>query len=97
MCLSEIFFAFCISLSAWVFVNLLQDEGMLFEWYGKLLEKLPAWLSHLLGKCDLCLAGQLGFWGYFLTGKYEIIEHLFFVIFSIFFVKIIDRLIYGLR
>lgn len=89
--------SFLFSLSAWVFVNMLQDEGMVFAWYGRLLEHVPEWLAHPLGRCDVCFAGQLGLWGYLLVGDYQPLEHLFFVVLTIFFIKIIDRIIYGLR
>lgn len=95
--LNEISLSFFLSLSAWVFVNVLQGEGMIFEWYTKLLKKLPSWIASPLGACDLCMAGQLGLWGYFFTGGYSFFEHLFFTVLTIFFIKLIDRVIYGLR
>jgi len=90
-------YSFLFSLSAWVFVNMLQDEGMIFAWYGRWLERVPEWLSHPLGKCDICMAGQFGLWGYFLVGDYHVLNHLFFIVLTIFFIKIIDRIAYGLR
>jgi hypothetical protein len=95
--INEISLSFFLSLSAWVFVNILQGEGMIFEKYTRLLEKLPDWIASPLGACDLCMAGQLGLWGYFFTGRYNFFEHLFFTVLTIFFIKLIDRIIYGLR
>jgi hypothetical protein len=94
---NEITLSFFLALSAWVFVNVLQSEGMIFEFYAKLIEKLPGWLKYPLGACDLCMAGQFGLWGYFFTGQYNVFEHLFFTVLTIFFIKLIDRIIYGLR
>lgn len=93
--INDIALSFFLSLSAWVFVNVLQGEDMIFEWYGRLLDKLPKWIAHPLGKCDLCLAGQLGLWGYFLAGDYHFFEHVFFIILTIFYIKIIDRFLWG--
>ena len=93
----KIAYSFFLALSSWVFVNILEDEDMIFGWYARLIERLPKWLSKPLGSCDICLAGQLGFWGYFLLKDYKLLEHLFFTVLTIFFVKIIDRIIYGLR
>lgn len=89
--------SFLFSLTAWVFVNMLQDEGMVFEWYGKQLDKLPEWMAHPLGSCDVCMAGQFGLWGYFLVGDYHLLYHLFFIVLTIFYINIIDRISYGLR
>lgn len=94
---NEISLSFFLALCAWVFVNVLQCEGMIFEWYSRLLEKLPEWIKNPLGACDLCMAGQFGLWGYFFTGNYNFFEHLFFTVLTIFWIKLIDRLIYGLR
>jgi len=94
---NEISLSFFLSLSAWVFVNVLQGEGMIFFWYARLIKNLPGWIESPLGGCDLCMAGQLGFWGYFFTGQYRFFEHLFFTVLTIFFIKLIDRIIYGLR
>jgi len=94
---NEILLSFYLSLSAWVFVNILQGEGMIFEKYSKLIEKLPEWIKNPLGACDFCMAGQFGLWGYFFTGEYSFFEHLFFTVLTIFFIKLIDRVIYGLR
>lgn len=91
----KILYSFFLALTAWVFVNILEDENMIFSWYGKFIDKLPTWISKPIGGCDLCMAGQFGLWGYFFLGEYKFIEHIFFTILTIFFIKIIDRVIYG--
>lgn len=94
----ELVLSFLLSLTAWVFVNKLQDEGMIFEWYYRLLEKIPEWLAHPLGKCDRCLAGQFAFWVFFLVGAYHPVRHVFFVMLAIFFTGVfdfLDRKFYG--
>lgn len=92
MSIYDIGLAFFLSIAAWVFVNVLQDEGMILERYGRLLDKMPGWLSHPLGKCDRCLAGSLSFWVFFLTDAYNPVRHVCFVCFAIFLVGFIDWL-----
>ena len=94
MPLTHFIYSFLLSLTAWVFVNILEDEDMILGWYNKLIGKLPNWISKPLGGCDLCMAGQFGFWGYFLLGDYKLLEHLFFTMLTIFFIKVIDKIIY---
>ena len=90
----KILYSFLLALTSWVFVNILEDDEMIFGWYGKLIDRLPKWLNKPIGGCDLCMAGQFGFWGYFLLDDYKLIEHLFFVVVTIFFVRIINLIIY---
>ena len=95
--LYELALAALISLSAWVFVCKLQDEGMLFYWYRNLLDRIPDWLAHPLGKCDMCLSGQLAFWVFFLVGVYHPVRHVFFISIAIFLVglwEFLDRKFY---
>jgi len=74
-----------ISLIAFLFCMLGQD-GMIFSWYQKLIDKLPDWLSFPLGKCYKCFAGQVCFWFYLIKyfSEYSLIDHLFFVSAGIF-------------
>jgi hypothetical protein len=95
MPLTYFLYAFLLAVSAWAFVNILEDEDMIFCWWSKLICKLPKGLSKPLGGCDLCMAGQFGLWGYFFLGEYKFYEHIFFIVLTIFFVKVIDRIIWG--
>jgi hypothetical protein len=36
------------------FFQMTQDEGMIFEWYGKLLDRIPEFFAKPLGSCVLC-------------------------------------------
>jgi hypothetical protein len=51
-----------ISLVAFMFSALTQDEHTLFSWYGRLLNKLPWYLCKPLGGCYRCFVGQVCFW-----------------------------------
>ena len=71
-----------ISLIAFIFSALTQEEHSLLTWYGKLLDRLPWWLCKPLGGCYMCFTGQVCLW-YFLVsrialGQYDFFEHLFF-------------------
>jgi hypothetical protein len=69
-----------ISLIAFMFCAL-GTKGMIFEWYQKLIKRLPKYLNKPIGGCYKCFTGQVCFW-YFLISRfynYNLIEHLFFV------------------
>jgi hypothetical protein len=37
-----------------LFFQKCQEEGMIFEWYGNLIRKLPDFLYSPLGGCEIC-------------------------------------------
>ena len=83
-----------IAIFAVVFSEMLVTEGNIFAFYSRLLERMPEWLASPLGGCPKCMAGQIALWGYFFMPGYDFVEHVFFVVLSIFFAEIIT-LIYG--
>ena len=91
---------FKISLIAYMFCALGQDEGMIFHWYQKLIKRLPKWLGWPLGGCYKCFTGQVCFW-YFCFSKDALdygtfaratIELLFFVAAGIFCSMIYNKI-----
>ena len=94
-----------ISLIAFMFSALTQDQHTLLSWYGKLLNKLPWWLYKPLGGCYRCLVGevcfwyliikgetiQIGFW-YLIIKKETIIEILFLTSFGIMISMIFNKI-----
>jgi len=89
------FFEIKIAIFAFVFCELLITEGNILGFYGRFLERLPGWVAMPLGLCAKCFAGQLALWSYFFNcSQYNIMQHLFAVIFTIFFTEIIV-VIYG--
>lgn len=44
-----------------VFSNILLYQDM-FNWYGRLISRLPGWIYKPLGLCSMCFSGQLAFW-----------------------------------
>jgi hypothetical protein len=69
----------------------LQEPGMIFAWYARLLNKLPDWLAFPLGACHKCLTGQVLLW-YFLFKGTPIVEHLFLISSGIFISSILNKL-----
>jgi hypothetical protein len=82
-----------LALITTVFVRLTEPE-MVFEWYGKLISKLPRWLYYPLGGCTKCFTGQVCFWTYLITyfHSYNFIDHLFFASFGIILSLIYDKI-----
>lgn len=84
-----------IAIVAWVFSNILIDEGMIFEKWWLVLNKLPNWLSKPLGACEYCLAGQIALWYYIVKYVYcgayiGFIQHIVAISVVIFFVHLIN-------
>jgi hypothetical protein len=90
--LTDVYLAFSLAVLAWVFVHILQDEGMIFEWWQRILYRVPGWLAHPLGRCDRCMAGSLAFWIFLFLGNYNPVRHVCFVALTIFFVAFVDWL-----
>lgn len=68
-----------ISLIAFMFSALTQEEHSLLSWYGKLLDRLPWWLCKPLGGCYRCFAGQVCLWYFIFTKPFDLFELGFFV------------------
>lgn len=71
-----------ISLIAFMFSALTQDEHTLLSWYGKLLNKLPWYLCKPLGGCYRCFVGQVCLWYLVIKGE-TILEIMFLTSFGI--------------
>jgi len=72
-----------ISLISFMFCAL-GEEGMIFEWYQKLICKLPDWICKPLGGCFKCFTGQVMLWFFIFTKPFNLFELLFFVSAGIF-------------
>jgi hypothetical protein len=90
--------AFIVSVCAWVYAEILTDNGMLLNrFYNFIDEHLPWWLAKPIITCVLCVGGQMALWLYlFLVWKfselqYDLLHHIIFVSFTIFYIKIIDK------
>jgi hypothetical protein len=85
--------AFKIAIIITVFVNLC-EPGMIFSFYGKLIDRLPGWLYNPLGGCVKCTTGQACFWGYIIAyfHSYNLFEHILFISSGIILSLIIDKL-----
>ena len=82
-----------IAIIVTVFVNLC-EPGMIFAFYGKLIDKLPDWLYNPLGGCVKCTTGQVCFWYYLITNfhEYSFIDHIFFTSSGIFLSLILNKI-----
>ena len=85
--------AILLGIAAWVYTHILLKEGMMLGWLGKLISRLPEWLSEPLGGCEYCVAGQFGLWYYLYMNwnEYNLINHILFITLAIFTVEIINR------
>ena len=83
----------------WVFCLILIDEGMIFEKWWNIINRLPMWLSKPLGSCEFCFTGQLALWYYLYfawrTDAYNAFYHIAFISIAILTVKMINVIIYG--
>ena len=88
----QIFAALLLSVTAWTFVNVLEQPDMIFEKYFTLISKLPGHIAKPLGLCSYCLSGQLALW-YFIFFEFEtlynFIHLIVFISLTIFFVKLL--------
>ena len=87
--LELLFLSVVIAVFVNVFVWDLTDEGMVFSFYGRFLDRLPYVFSKPLGGCDLCFGGWLAFIGYlFRNIIFENLEYSLFIHFSFIFVTL---------
>jgi len=90
--------ALIVSVCAWVYAEILTDNGMLLNRvFNVINERLPSWISKPIITCVFCVGGQMALWLYlFLVWKfselhYNLLHHIIFISFTIFYIKIIDK------
>lgn len=85
-----LFISFLLAAFAIVFTEVLTAPGMILAWYAKLLDKLPEWISHPLGGCIYCFAGQISLWFYlyYFWHSYDLVMHILFITLTIFYTLI---------
>ena len=94
MSLELLFISLQVAVFVVVFSCLLIDEGQIFSFYGRLLDRLPEWLGHPLGRCAYCLGGQIALWYFvyrmfFIPEKYSPFIHLSFIAITLFLIHLI--------
>ena len=88
----NLFLNLSIATVAVVFSMVLIEEEGIFAFYGRLINRLPTWLSKPLGMCEVCFGGQLAFWYYIFLDGYTVPGHVFFVSWTIFFTWIVGKI-----
>jgi len=81
-----------LAITAWVYVHILMDRGMILEWWGKLLTRLPEKIADPLGLCEYCVGGQFALWYYlyYNLNEYSVVNHIIFISLTIFLIEVIN-------
>lgn len=95
-----ILISFCVALAGFTYSVILTDAGMILnEWYIFLQKKLAEKhekLFNVLIECPKCVSGQMSLWIFFFTpffsGFNSIPIHILFIIVTIWFALIINKL-----
>ena len=91
MSLELLFISIQVAVFSVVFSCILIERGMIFEFYGRLLDRLPKWIGYPLGRCAYCLGGQIALW-YFIFSVhkgYDFFIHLSFIAVTLFLIHLI--------
>lgn len=89
-----------IAISAFVFSNMLTDNGQILHNLSETLEeKLPEWIFKPLIGCQYCVAGQWALWFFlyysiFESHEYKFYLHIWFILQTIFITKIVTEFYY---
>jgi hypothetical protein len=80
-----------------VWGEILTAPGFIFDWYIRLIDKLPDYVKKPIGWCHYCFAGQIALFAYlYICGDYNIFLHIIFIINAIFFTDIFTKILrYG--
>ena len=94
MSLELLFISLQVAVFSVVFSCILIERGMIFEFYGRLLDRLPEWISHPLGRCTYCMGGQIALWYFiyrifFIPERYDFFIHLSFIAVTLFLIHLI--------
>lgn len=82
---------FKISFIAYMFVTL-GRKGLIFYPYQWLISHLPGWLRDPLGGCFMCFTGQVCFWYFIITKRFDFFELVFFTFAGIGISLIYDKI-----
>lgn len=80
----------------WTIANILTEPDMiLWPLYDLLVNKwkLSDWIVKPLVGCTYCIAGQVALWSYPFLFDYNVIYHVWAIIFSIFSIEIYNKII----
>jgi hypothetical protein len=84
-----------LAVVGYVYVYVLTDMGNILGWWYDLLTNhiKNQYLLKPLLTCEYCVVGQLAFWFYiyWCWYSYNIVQHIFFICLSIFYVLIFNK------
>ena len=87
-----------IAVLAVVISEVISAPGDILAFYRRFLEWLfnkgLGWVAKPIGYCPKYLSGQLALWIFFFLPGYNVLDHIFFIAWSIFFAEILT-IIYG--
>lgn len=89
-----------IAISAFVYSNMLTENGMIFHGLFEYLEeRLPEWIFKPLIGCQYCVSGQWSLWFFLYYGIFEVSDyvfyiHIWFILQTIFVTKIVTEIYY---
>ena len=85
-----------IAIFGYVYTNILTDVDMILNFvYNQLDQRITKhrWLFHMIIHCEKCVSGQVALWIYLITNfhKYNLLQHIFFITYTILIVEIIKQ------
>lgn len=87
-----------ISILSVVVCEIISTEGNILYFYRQFLEWLDDkgfdWIAKPIGYCPKCFSGQLALWFYIFSFDYNLIEHVFFIAWTIYITELLTAL-YG--
>ena len=76
-----------------VWGEILSAPGFIFDWYIKLIDPLPKYIKNPIGYCSYCMVGQIALWFYVFYADYNFIIHVFFIINTILFTDLFNKIL----
>jgi hypothetical protein len=94
-----VFLSIGIAIVAFVYTEILTEQGMILNWLHSIITKLPATLHKPLISCAYCVSGQMALWLflYLNWSDYSLLKHVMFVSLTIFFTHVIMTANYKLN
>jgi hypothetical protein len=78
------------AITAIVYCEVLMLDGMILDWWARIIDRMPDWIGKPLGGCVYCFGGQVALWSYPVVfwNEYSVIYHFLYIMLVIFFIHI---------